>query len=92
MDGTYRKIIVQSYPFSGRGSSSKVRCRPIAGQGWDTNLNVECCKTLRNSYPVGTYFELMGKLSSREGTPFVYTSSNSNYKVLTAEEVRQLRK
>jgi hypothetical protein len=47
---------------------------------------------MRNSYPVGTYFELMGKLSSREGTPFVYTSSNSNYKVLTAEEVRQLRK
>jgi hypothetical protein len=42
---------------------------------------------MRNSHPVGTFFELMGKLSDKEETPFVYTNCNSKYRVLTAEEV-----
>jgi hypothetical protein len=88
MDGTYRKIIVQSCSHSGGGSSSKVRCRPIAGQGFPTNMFVECSKKMRMAHPVGTLFEIQAKVTDREGgNHFVYTSSQWEYRVVPEHEI-----
>jgi len=88
MDGTYRKIIVQSCSYSGGGSSSKVRCRPIAGQGLPTDMFVECSKKMRMAHPVGTLFEIQAKVTDREGgNHFVYTSSQWEYRVVPENEI-----
>jgi hypothetical protein len=88
MDGTYRKIIVQSCSHSGGGSSSKVRCRPIAGQGLPTDMFVECSKKMRMAHPVGTLFEIQAKVTDREGgNHFVYTSSQWEYRVVPENEI-----
>jgi hypothetical protein len=88
MDRTYRKIIVQSCSYSGGGSSSKVRCRPIAGQGLPINMFVECSKKMRASHPVGTYFEIQAMVTDKEGgNPFVYTNSQWKYRVVSENEI-----
>jgi len=88
MDGTYRKIIVQSCSYSGGGSSSKVRCRPIAGQGLPTDMFVECSKKMRMAHPVGTYFEIQASVTDKEGgNPFVYTSHQWEYRVVPKHEI-----
>ena len=88
MDETYRKIIVQSCSHSGGGSSSNVRCRPIAGQGLPIDMFVECSKKMRTAHPVGTYFEIQAKVTDREGgNPFVYTSSHWEYRVVSEHEI-----
>jgi hypothetical protein len=88
MDGTYRKIIVQSCSHSGGGSSSKVRCRPIAGQGLPIDMFVECSKKMRMAHHIGTYFEIQAKVTDREGgNPFVYTSAQWEYRVVPEHEI-----
>lgn len=90
MGGPYRKIIVRSCTHSGGGSSSKVRCRPIAGQGLPVDMFVECSKKMRMAHPVGTYFEIQAKVIDKEGgTPFVYTSHQWAYRVVPASEIKK---
>lgn len=82
----YREVIIETYLNTEGGSSKKIRARPIAGQGLDTNMNVECSSKMRKNYPVGTRFRLKAKLTEREGgNPFLYAHFNSPYEVLKNE-------
>jgi len=36
--------------------SSKIRVRPLPGQGLPTYLMIECCRKERKSHPIGTVF------------------------------------
>lgn len=82
MKDAYQQIVVESYRHTGGGSAHSIRCRPIAGQGLPTNLNVECSSVMRNSHPVGTRFRIQAKVTDREGTPFVYTHHNWPWEVV----------
>lgn len=89
MSKPYQKIIVQSCTYSGGGSSSKVRCRPIAGQGLPVDMFVECSKKMRMDHPVGTYFEIEAKVTDREGgNPFVYSPPQGEYRVVPLNEIQ----
>lgn len=88
----YKEVIVETYSASralGDTGRSKIRVRPIAGQGIDTSLKVECSKKMREMYPVGTKFKLFLKIIiPKDNREFFYAHFNAPYEVLTDEEVK----
>lgn len=64
----YRDVIVESFlPLATSGLHGVVHVRPVAGQGLETGLHVECSRKLSRDYPVGTKFKIRAKLTDREG-------------------------
>lgn len=51
----------------------KIQIRPIEGEIFSEELNIECSKSLSQDYPVGTQFRIRVKLTDMEGTPFLYS-------------------
>lgn len=81
--GGYQEVIVETFIHKGESTNTKIRVRPIAGQGFPTSIRVECSRSMRKDYPVGTRFKLQMKLIDREGgTEFLYAHYDSNYEVL----------
>ena len=64
----YRDVIVESFlPLATSGLHGVVHIRPVAGQGLETTLHVECSKKLSRDYPAGTKFKIRAKRTDREG-------------------------
>jgi hypothetical protein len=86
----YQEIIVESISYFGGGSSSSIRVRPLSCQGFPDDVYVECSKEMRTSHPVGTKFKLRAKVTTREGgKPFLYSSFQWNYNVVTNDEAER---
>lgn len=66
------EIIVETFRARCENSASPVRVRPLAGQGFSKELRVECSKSMRAQYPIGTLFRLNVRLIHRLGTPLLY--------------------
>lgn len=80
----YDWIEVESFiPNKLSGSHGRVHIRPVAGGPHSTDLRVECSKALSRNYPVGTRFRIRGKLTDMQGTPFIYSSWQWKYEVLS---------
>jgi hypothetical protein len=86
-DEPYSWIIVESYyPASTAGLHGPIHIRPIDGQGYSTNLHVECSKSLSRNFPVGTRFRIKAKLTDKEGGgEFLYSYFGWHYEVLGKE-------
>lgn len=69
----YHQIIVETYYSSPRGDKGDIRVRPAKGQFYSPTLAVECSRSLRTQYPVGTKFLMQVKLCNKEGTEFLYS-------------------
>jgi hypothetical protein len=82
------EIIVETFPAWGEASSSPVRVRPLPGQGFDVRLRVECSKSMREQYPVGTLFRLSVKRIYREGTPLLYAHYAAPFEQVSLEEAQ----
>jgi len=81
----YDYIIVESYyPEINTGFHGPVHVRPLKDQyPYLDTYHVECSKTLKTDYPVGTKFRIKAKISQREnGGKFVYNNHRWNYEVL----------
>lgn len=71
----YRTVLIETYLAQGEPSRKKIRARPVAGQGLDPAMHVECSSSMRMGHPVGTIFMIDAKITSKEGgQPFIYTS------------------
>jgi hypothetical protein len=80
----YREIVIETYRNPGEPSRKKIRARPLPGQGLPVDLKVECSSSMRERHAVGTRFIVCCKLTDREGgTPFLYTSYQWPYRVLS---------
>ena len=85
----YRFYIVKTHRNSGEESDAKIRVSPIAGQGLPTSMKVECSRSMRKEYPVGTLFRLKAKITDKEGgTPFLYSPPHWEYAVVSENEIR----
>lgn len=75
LPGRYVTLECETYhaaPSSGHRGG--IRVRPVPGQEFSPDLNVECSKGFREAYPVGTKFLLRVKVTDREGgRPFLYS-------------------
>ena len=88
--GSYRNVLIETYRNIDEPSSAKVRARPLAGQGLDPSMKVECSSIMRKSYPVGTKFILRAKITNREGgTTFIYSRFDRPYRVVSEGEVME---
>jgi hypothetical protein len=79
----YVDVIVHSVMGLDSHGRSKAQIRPIAGQSFDTHLNVECSMKLLENYPIGTRFQIKAKLTDMQGAPFLYSYFGRPYKVIT---------
>jgi hypothetical protein len=81
---SYQLIVVESYkPTDTSGLHGAVHIRPVAGQGFANNMHVQCPKTMKVNYPVGTKFKIKAKLTDREGLgEFLYTSWRWPFEVI----------
>jgi hypothetical protein len=79
-------IEVESFhPSSTAGLHGPVHIRPVAGQGLETNLMVECAKELSDvaQYPVGTVFRILAKLTDRLGSgEYLYSYHGWKFEIL----------
>lgn len=67
-DEPFFKVLVETFDGgNASGRHGRLHVRPVAGQGLDTGLYVECPRAMREDYPVNTRFFVTGKLSDREG-------------------------
>ena len=86
----YREVVIETYKNTRGGSSKSIRAKPIAGQGLDTTMNVECSSSMRKRYPIGTLILLEAKIANKEGGPdFLYAHFESPYRVLSADEAKE---
>ena len=85
----YRYVVIETFRNSGEASTSSLRCRPLPGQGFSTQMRVECSSKMRDKYPVGTCFLIKTQTIDKEGgTPFLYTYYNWPYEVLSKHEAQ----
>ncbi len=80
------EIIVETFRARGENSASPVRVRPLAGQGFSTELRVECSKSMRAQYPVGTLFRLDVRLIHRLATPLLYAHHAAPFERVGSDE------
>jgi hypothetical protein len=81
-NGDYREIIVESVVGTDSQGRPKRQIRPVKGQIFDTNLNVECSKSLSEKYPLGTRFKIRAQLTDMDGTPFLYSYHGWPFEVI----------
>jgi hypothetical protein len=80
------ELIVETFRAFSEASASPVRVRPLSGQGVSTALRVECSKSMREQYPIGTLFRLHVKLIHRKGTPLLYAHFAAPFERVSPEE------
>lgn len=88
----YRDIVIETYAAINENSSSKIRARPVKGQGLDTGLKVECSKTMREKFPLGSKIKVRAKITNRQGTIFVYTRYDWDHRLMSNEEADEFIK
>lgn len=76
----YESIIVEVFlPEHSEPTSANRRIRPISGQKYPTTLRVECDRSFREEYPVGTRFRMRVKLVDN-GNRAAFLYSNYHWK------------
>lgn len=67
------RVMVESYRDSHTaGLHGEVHVRPVAGQGFPTNMNVRCPHELKRNYPVGTRFWIRAKVTAARRRRFPF--------------------
>ena len=83
-------LIVETFLAGNEKSGPPIRVRPLAGQGFSTEMRVECSKTMRTAYPVGQKFSLYAKVTSRlDGPDFLYSSYRDEWNPVTDQEAKK---
>ena len=79
----YVPAVLETYYEVKSGKSRNVHARPVKGQAqFDSILDAECSREMRENHPIGTMFLVWAILVDREGTDFVYTSWQWPYEVV----------
>jgi hypothetical protein len=86
MQDSYRYVLIQTYGATAEQSKHQLRARPLAGQGLDTTMRVECSAKMREEHPEGTIFKVVAKIKDTDREPHVYTSWQWKFEVLSAEQ------
>ena len=71
--GAYREIVAHVFMGADSMGRPKIQVRPVAGQGIDAKLNIECARKLREEHPIGTRFRIRVQLTDMDGTRFLYS-------------------
>jgi hypothetical protein len=87
------QIIVETFYAPGEKTISPIRVRPLPGQGFSTDIRVECSREMRTAFPVGQLFCIYVKLTSRLDSPdFLYSSYRDPWNPVTKSEAEDFIK
>lgn len=91
--GMTMELVAETYAAHKEASASKIRVRPLPGQGFD-GWNVECSKAMRESAPVGQHFLLWVTPAKRQnGKAFLYGNPHQAWRPISeSEALRHIRK
>jgi hypothetical protein len=79
----YHSVVIETYSARRSGTNTTVHARPIEGQPFPPNMDVECSRAMRTKHPVGTRFRIRAKETNREGgKPFLYSHFSWPYEVV----------
>lgn len=79
----YNQVIVETYYAVKSGKSSRIHVRPAAGQAYPQSMDVECSRTMRKAYPIGSKFRIWAKETDKEGgKPFLYSHFDWPFEVV----------
>lgn len=79
----YSQVVVETYYAVKAGKTSRIHVRPVAGQAYAQTMDVECSRTMRKAYPIGTKFKIWAKKTDREGgKPFLYSHFDWPFEVI----------
>lgn len=84
MSDQYHSIVVETYQANKTsGKHGKIHVRPVQGEAFPQTMDVECPRSMREDFPIGTKFKIQAKETSREGgKSFLYSSYKWKYEVL----------
>ena len=78
-----QQVVVETYEAKKHGKSSKIHVRPLEGEVFSSEMDVECSRSMRKNHPIGTRFRIYAKETSRQGgKPFLYSHFNWPYEVV----------
>ncbi|MEC9344033.1 MAG: hypothetical protein VYD64_09325 [Pseudomonadota bacterium] len=70
----YEELVVETYFAVKSGKTSRIHVRPVSGQAYSTDADVECSRSMRLLAPIGSKFKVYAKLTDREGgKDFLYS-------------------
>ena len=79
----YQRVIIETYSAVKPGKSSRVHARPVPGQAYSTNWDVESSRPMRKRHPTGAKSPIFAKETNREGgKPFLHTHYSWPYEVV----------
>lgn len=79
----YQQVVVETYYGVKAGKSSRIHVRPVQGQPFPPTMDVECSRSMRMLYPVGTRFRICAKETDKEGgKPFLYSRYDWPFEVV----------
>jgi hypothetical protein len=79
----YQQVVVETYHGGRVGASSRIHVRPAPGEAFPPTMDVECSRSMRKLYPVGTRFRIYAKETNKEGgKPFLYSHYDWPFEVV----------
>jgi hypothetical protein len=79
----HNQIVVETYSARKPGCKSEIRLRPVNGQLYPPEINVQWSRKLRNAHKVGTKFRIWVKESDiKGGPPFLQSPWQWPYEVV----------
>jgi hypothetical protein len=79
----YRQVVVETYEEVKPRKTSRIHVRPVAGEPYPVTMDVECSRSMRKLYPVGTRFLIYAKETNRDGgKPFLYSHFDWPFEVV----------
>ena len=82
----YQDIVVETFiPKNHEHTDANIRVRPVEGQGYSTDLRVECSRSVRKNHPVGTKLRIQAIESQRAGGK-TYLYSHHSWPVTVVEK------
>jgi hypothetical protein len=76
-------ILVETFSADIPGKAANVHVRPVPGQQFPVDMEVECSRALRTKHPVGTVFRIKAKLAEHEaGTSYLFSHHRWRYELV----------
>ncbi len=70
----YRYVIIEVIYAPSEASRHKIRAKPLADQGYDEDIRMECPTSIRHEENIGSLYKVWAKLKDTSQKPQLFTS------------------
>ena len=89
MDDTeYRDVIIEVISAPSEASRHNIRARPLAGQGYDEDIRVECPTSIRHKENINELYKIWAKIKDTSQKHQLYTSYRWEPEPITRKDAK----